>query len=149
MNYKRLFIYEMACRSIPLSPYTLRRMSWSIGSRDERRGSPGSAGKRLRSDDDTCDSPCPKTLELSHQERSSRREQSQGPLTRWPDNRVDAKSDRACPGHGAAGVRAGKGKPEPSLENQSSNVLKLKARVASWAAPTASPPLKAVKSSGR
>jgi hypothetical protein len=147
MNYKRLFIYEMACRSIPLSPYTLRRMSWSIGSRDERQGSPGSAGKRLRSDDDRCDSPCPKTLELSHQERSSRREQSQGPLTRWPDNRVDAKSD--SPGHGAAGVRAGKGKPEPSLENQSSNVLKLKARVASWAAPTASPPLKAVKSSGR
>jgi hypothetical protein len=35
-------------------------------------------------------------------------------------------------GHGAAGVGAEKRKPERSLETQSSNVLKLKPRVASF-----------------
>jgi hypothetical protein len=75
------------------------------------------------------ESPCPPSEALSRgADPGDPRRSSRRPPTRWPDNLVDAKPDRACPGHGAAGVGGGEGKPERRLENQASNVLKLKAR---------------------
>jgi hypothetical protein len=41
-------------------------------------------------------------LTQANWKRNSRRERALGPLTRWPDNLVDAKSGRAYPAHDAA-----------------------------------------------
>ena len=84
---------------------------------NRRRGKAASLGRHG-------DSPCPETLEPKPAGAELATRASSGSTDAMARQLRGCKSDRACPGHGAAGVGAVKGSPE----NQASNVLKLKAR---------------------
>jgi hypothetical protein len=109
MNYKRLFIYDVACRSDSfMFLYSAADGLTRHARQVEWRGSAGAAGKRLRSGD-TAIRPVWKTRTRANW--NSRREQTQGRTDAIADNLVDAHSDPPCTRHGAVGV-GGEEKPE-------------------------------------